>query len=165
MTDHIITAGLLGKTSAYAENKSGSPLTPKTDGVGPVSFASSSSSSSSSSTSSTTNTTLAPMTTTTTTTTTTKDKPKKNKNRKRSQKARWTQDEDKLLRALVKENEAKNWKKICESFPERTDVQCLHRWQKVLNPNLIKVRWLLLLGLLVMLPWTPQESSDTSTLS
>ena len=141
MTDHIITAGLLGKTSAYAENKSGSPLTPKTDGVGPVAFASSSSSSSSSSTTTTTTTaTIAPMTTTTTTTTTTKDKPKKNKNRKRSQKARWTQEEDKLLRALVKENDAKNWKKICESFPERTDVQCLHRWQKVLNPNLIKVR-------------------------
>ena len=104
-------------------------------------FASSSSSSSSSSSTTTITTkTIAPMTKTTTTT---KDKPKKNKNRKRSQKARWTQEEDKLLRALVKENDAKNWGKICESFPERTDVQCLHRWQKVLNPNLINVRLLL----------------------
>jgi hypothetical protein len=23
----------------------------------------------------------------------------------------------------------------------RTDVQCLHRWQKVLNPNLVKGGW------------------------
>lgn len=24
---------------------------------------------------------------------------------------------------------------------DRTDVQCLHRWQKVLNPNLVKGPW------------------------
>jgi hypothetical protein len=28
-----------------------------------------------------------------------------------------------------------------ESFPDRTDVQCLHRWQKVLNPELVKGPW------------------------
>lgn len=28
-----------------------------------------------------------------------------------------------------------------EHFPERTDVQCLHRWQKVLNPELVKGPW------------------------
>lgn len=28
-----------------------------------------------------------------------------------------------------------------EHFVERTDVQCLHRWQKVLNPELIKGPW------------------------
>ncbi|CAI5480717.1 unnamed protein product [Closterium sp. Yama58-4] len=26
-------------------------------------------------------------------------------------------------------------------FPDRTDVQCLHRWQKVLNPDLVKGPW------------------------
>ena len=25
--------------------------------------------------------------------------------------------------------------------PNRTDVQCLHRWQKVLNPTLVKGPW------------------------
>lgn len=35
----------------------------------------------------------------------------------------------------------KNWKKIAEVLPGRTDVQCLHRWQKVLNPSLIKGPW------------------------
>ena len=28
-----------------------------------------------------------------------------------------------------------------EYFPDRTDVQCLHRWQKVLNPDLVKGPW------------------------
>jgi hypothetical protein len=28
-----------------------------------------------------------------------------------------------------------------ECFPYRTEVQCLHRWQKVLNPELIKGPW------------------------
>jgi len=28
-----------------------------------------------------------------------------------------------------------------EFFPERTQVQCLHRWQKVLNPELVKGPW------------------------
>lgn len=32
-----------------------------------------------------------------------------------------------------------------EYFPGRSDVQCLHRWQKVLNPTLVKG------------PWTKQE--------
>ena len=37
--------------------------------------------------------------------------------------------------------EALPWKQIAEMFKERTDVQCLHRWQKVLNPNLVKGPW------------------------
>ena len=28
-----------------------------------------------------------------------------------------------------------------EYFMDRTDVQCLHRWQKVLNPDLVKGPW------------------------
>lgn len=28
-----------------------------------------------------------------------------------------------------------------ECFKDRTDVQCLHRWQKVLNPELVKGPW------------------------
>ena len=28
-----------------------------------------------------------------------------------------------------------------EYFTDRTDVQCLHRWQKVLNPDLVKGPW------------------------
>ena len=31
--------------------------------------------------------------------------------------------------------------RAAEYFDERTDVQCLHRWQKVLNPELVKGPW------------------------
>lgn len=38
---------------------------------------------------------------------------------------------------------AKNWKRISEEYlgGQRTDVQCLHRWQKVLRPGLVKGPW------------------------
>ncbi len=41
----------------------------------------------------------------------------------------------------MRKHGGKNWKKIAEELPGRTDVQCLHRWQKVLNPSLIKGPW------------------------
>lgn len=31
--------------------------------------------------------------------------------------------------------------RAAEFLPDRTDVQCLHRWQKVLNPELVKGPW------------------------
>ena len=56
-------------------------------------------------------------------------------------KGHWTKEEDLMLSEAVKKNAGKNWKKIAESLPGRTDVQCLHRWQKVLNPSLVKGPW------------------------
>lgn len=53
----------------------------------------------------------------------------------------WSLQEDQNLQNLVKKHGAKNWKTISEFFPDRTDVQCLHRWQKVLNPDLVKGPW------------------------
>ena len=41
----------------------------------------------------------------------------------------------------------RSWKKIASRLRGRTDVQCLHRWQKVLKPGLIKG------------PWTPEEDA------
>lgn len=61
--------------------------------------------------------------------------------RKMTKKRYWRPEEDKLLKKLVKKNGAKNWKKISSHFKNRTDVQCLHRWQKVLNPKLVKGMW------------------------
>ncbi|KAK6941509.1 hypothetical protein RJ641_026886 [Dillenia turbinata] len=60
---------------------------------------------------------------------------------RRSTKGQWTLEEDDILRAAVHRFQGKNWKKIAECFKDRTDVQCLHRWQKVLNPELIKGPW------------------------
>ncbi|KAF6144935.1 hypothetical protein GIB67_023411 [Kingdonia uniflora] len=49
--------------------------------------------------------------------------------------------QDALLCRAVQRFKGKNWKKIAECFKDRTDVQCLHRWQKVLNPELVKGPW------------------------
>ncbi|CAN7070018.1 unnamed protein product [Brassica rapa subsp. trilocularis] len=59
----------------------------------------------------------------------------------RRAKGGWTPEEDETLRQAVDKYKGKRWKKIAEYFPERTEVQCLHRWQKVLNPELIKGTW------------------------
>ncbi|KAF3510273.1 hypothetical protein F2Q69_00000451 [Brassica cretica] len=50
-------------------------------------------------------------------------------------------DIDEILKKAVHNFKGKNWKKIAEYFKDRTDVQCLHRWQKVLNPELVKGPW------------------------
>ena len=58
-----------------------------------------------------------------------------------AQKQYWTKEEDQKLQALVEKFGARNWKRIASYFDNRTDVQCLHRWQKVLNPDLVKGPW------------------------
>lgn len=60
---------------------------------------------------------------------------------RRSSKGGWTPEEDEVLRRAVAKYDAKNWKKIAQFFQDRSDVQCLHRWQKVLNPELRKGPW------------------------
>jgi len=51
--------------------------------------------------------------------------------------------EDAALRAGVEALGPKSWKLISSDFMAglRTDVQCLHRWQKVLRPGLVKGPW------------------------
>ncbi|KAM6954037.1 transcriptional activator Myb [Aplochiton taeniatus] len=56
-------------------------------------------------------------------------------------KTRWTREEDEKLKKLVEHHGSENWKLIASLLPNRTDVQCQHRWQKVLNPELIKGPW------------------------
>lgn len=56
---------------------------------------------------------------------------------------RWTPEEDERLRQAVDQYDGKNWKRIATmAFGDtKTDVQCLHRWQKVLRPGLVKGPW------------------------
>lgn len=56
---------------------------------------------------------------------------------------RWTKEEDQKLRDAVAAIGAKNWRRISKEFLQgvRSDVQCLHRWQKVLRPGLVKGPW------------------------
>jgi len=54
---------------------------------------------------------------------------------------RWTKAEDEILEAAVRRFDGKSWKKVSECFKDRSEVQCLHRWQKVLSPELVKGPW------------------------
>ena len=51
--------------------------------------------------------------------------------------------QDELLRQAVRQMNGKNWKRVSQiAFKGRkSDVQCLHRWQKVLDPTLVKGPW------------------------
>ncbi|XP_078543344.1 myb-related protein A isoform X6 [Lissotriton helveticus] len=54
---------------------------------------------------------------------------------------KWTRDEDDRLKKLVEQNGTEDWAMIAGHLQNRSDVQCQHRWQKVLNPELIKGPW------------------------
>ncbi|XP_074598491.1 uncharacterized protein LOC141853148 [Brevipalpus obovatus] len=53
---------------------------------------------------------------------------------------RWTKEEDRKLKDLVLVR-GENWSHIADHFPDRTDSQCQQRWEKVVNPNLVKGPW------------------------
>jgi len=57
----------------------------------------------------------------------------------------WTEEQDRLLCEVVGEYGAREWKKISQRMGDHgcyfTDVQCLHRWNKVLKPGLKKGPW------------------------
>lgn len=59
----------------------------------------------------------------------------------------WTAAEDKSLEAAVKKLGVKRWKQVAMQVSGRTHWQCSQRWQKVLQPGLIKG------------PWTPEEDA------
>jgi hypothetical protein len=49
--------------------------------------------------------------------------------------------QDDILREVVVVYDYKNWKKVAGHLPGRSEVQCLHRWSKVLNPEIVKTPW------------------------
>ena len=54
---------------------------------------------------------------------------------------KWQKSEDELLMKLMSMNERPNYSKLAESFPGKTGQQVAERWDKVLNPKLIKGSW------------------------
>jgi hypothetical protein len=49
--------------------------------------------------------------------------------------AKWTPEEDQKLKNLVLESGRQDWKKIADYFDNKTALQCLYRWKKVLRPE------------------------------
>lgn len=68
-------------------------------------------------------------------------KPSKKIKHCRASKAKWSPEEDEILSRAVMISGEGNWKKIAQSLNDRSHLQCLHRWQKVLNPALVKGPW------------------------
>ncbi|XP_025085678.1 myb-related protein A-like isoform X2 [Pomacea canaliculata] len=63
------------------------------------------------------------------------------KGKKVVNRGKWTKDEDEKLRKIVEAKGLHDWKVVSSFFQDRTDIQCQHRWHKVLNPDLIKGPW------------------------
>ncbi|KAL5007777.1 hypothetical protein ScPMuIL_016583 [Solemya velum] len=61
--------------------------------------------------------------------------------RKYINKGRWLKEEDDKLKKIVEIQGYQDWKLISSYFTDRSDIQCQHRWYKVLNPELIKGAW------------------------
>lgn len=66
--------------------------------------------------------------------------------RERKRGRRWNKTEDAVLIELVEQYGNRRWKRIAVEFAakagtDRSDVQCLHRWNKCLKPGLIKGPW------------------------
>ncbi|XP_067118507.1 transcriptional activator Myb-like isoform X3 [Centruroides vittatus] len=61
--------------------------------------------------------------------------------RKIINKGRWSKEEDEKLKQLVEMHGSSDWITISSYFADRTEVQCQQRWQKVVNPDLVKGPW------------------------
>lgn len=54
---------------------------------------------------------------------------------------KWTQEEDENLKILISNFGKKDWKTIASFLPGRTEIQCMQRWKKYLDPDLVKGFW------------------------
>lgn len=67
---------------------------------------------------------------------------RKRESLKQYQSASWTPEEDNLLRVLMNEiPHKKRWVTMSAHFVGKTPQQIMNRWNKVLNPQLIKGNW------------------------
>ena len=69
---------------------------------------------------------------------------KKNINR-----GKWTKEEDEKLKTMVDSYGEHQWPAIAQNFTDRSDIQCQQRWDKVVNPRLVKGPWTKQVGLLL----------------
>ncbi|CEP18286.1 hypothetical protein [Parasitella parasitica] len=63
------------------------------------------------------------------------------KNNAHARSLKWSKEEDKRLTDAVKLFGNCNWQQVADILGERTGQQCLHRWQKSLNPVIKRQRW------------------------
>lgn len=54
---------------------------------------------------------------------------------------KWLKEEDELLSKLMLNEERPNYAQLAERFPGKTGQQVAERWDKVINPKLVKGSW------------------------
>jgi hypothetical protein len=55
--------------------------------------------------------------------------------------SKWSKADDEKLKELVEDMGSNDWKAVAEKMGDKTDTQCMHRWNKVLKPSLVKGAW------------------------
>ncbi|EAX96844.1 Myb-like DNA-binding domain containing protein [Trichomonas vaginalis G3] len=58
-----------------------------------------------------------------------------------SRATKWSQAEDDALIAIVQDHQKVNWIEVAKRFPGKTPQQVSERWNKVVNPDLVKGSW------------------------
>ena len=53
----------------------------------------------------------------------------------------WTPEEDEMLTQLVQNSTSYSWSVLASYFPNKTAPQLAGRWEKVINPQLVKGSW------------------------
>jgi hypothetical protein len=61
--------------------------------------------------------------------------------KKHLNRGRWLKEEDERLKVVVETIGTTHWNIVANYFPDRSEVQCQQRWEKVVNPSLIKGPW------------------------
>lgn len=56
-------------------------------------------------------------------------------------KGKWTADEDEQLMTALKIYGTQNWQAVAQMIDGRTGQQCLHRYEKAINPEIKRGRW------------------------
>lgn len=61
--------------------------------------------------------------------------------KKQVNRGRWSKEEDEKLKELVSTLGENSWQLVAAGFTDRCGVQCQQRWDKVVNPSLVKGPW------------------------
>ncbi|XP_020493786.2 v-myb avian myeloblastosis viral oncogene homolog-like 2a isoform X1 [Labrus bergylta] len=54
---------------------------------------------------------------------------------------KWTHEEDENLQILINSFGGNDWKATASFLPGRSESQCMHRWQRHLDPDIVKGSW------------------------
>lgn len=60
---------------------------------------------------------------------------------KYSKNTKWSKEEDDLFKSLMKNEPKPDWNELVSYFPGKTAIQIEERWEKVIDPALIKGSW------------------------